>query len=144
MGNLLSLIAILISVFTWFKQDSLNKKINSTNLNAVFFEKIYFEIIIDKIPEAQEKIYHDPITHKLMGTEDMEKILSEIRKKSRFFRYTDETYYKELKEKSLLIDEMYVENMNLDNIEFSKFVENHEEKLKVLYSIIIHKYLEGT
>lgn len=143
-SDYISVIAILVSVITLYRQNSTNKKINSINLNALFFEKLYFENLTYKIPKAQENVRYNPTSKKLEGTEELESILDDISKKARFFRYSDNNFYTKLIEHTELLSDLYTDyHIIKTKNKYMKFVDEHEKSLTSLYEFILKKYQNG-
>ncbi|CAD5898191.1 hypothetical protein [Carnobacterium maltaromaticum] len=138
---ILSIIAIAVSVFTFYRQKKEENLINKINLKSIFFEKIFFMILTEEIIEAQEKV--NLFDNKLAGTDEMEKILSKIGKKSRYFYYTDKNFHTELKKQLLKIDELCTSTENLDRISYNEVSTNLDNELENLYSIMLTKYTNG-
>ncbi|MBZ9608617.1 hypothetical protein G9F73_012440 [Clostridium estertheticum] len=100
-------IAIIIAAITWKKTDKNTKKIAEKTLNTKFFEEIYFEYIIIKLPYALSKIQHDE-GRLFENCETAEEIVFTILERSQFYKYFDEKFYNSLKENLIKLDEKLV------------------------------------
>lgn len=92
---LLSILALIISVAVAYYQNRKENERNKTNLWADYFNTIYKEHLIYKIPESRN--YLQFVDNKLIGTEKLIFELNQIRKDSVFFRYNNNSYYVKLK-----------------------------------------------
>lgn len=136
----LSIIAIVISVIAIGFEFFGSQRINRINLEAKFYEEIYNEFLLEKIPNARNKLtYNNNI---LSGTEDLIDVLNDIRRKSLFFKYRDEKYYENLcKHLQDFEDELVQKSdVSLDNEQFCKFTKYVNDSLEEIYNIIISKY----
>ncbi|MCQ2081349.1 MAG: hypothetical protein MJZ11_06790 [Lachnospiraceae bacterium] len=136
----LSIIAIVISVIAIGFEFFGNQRINRINLEAKFYEEIYIDFLLEKIPSARSKLtYNNNI---LSGTEELIDILNEIRRKSLFFKYRDEKYYEKLcKHLQNFEDELVRKSdVSLDNEQFCTFTKYVNDSLEEIYNIIISKY----
>lgn len=140
LSDWLSLIAILVSVFTIFYQHKVEKKINDINLSIPFFEKIYFEALTKTIPDAQDAIYHDHEKQKIVGISNMKTALREIRKNERFFQYSNADYFDKVHRQSMYLDELLSKNIDIDKTAYLKFEKEIEEELVKLYNMILTQY----
>ena len=85
MELVLSIIAIVISVIAMCSEFFGSQRISRINLEAHFFEEIYNDYLLDKLPSARNKVtYNNNI---VTGTEELVDVLNEIRRKSIFFKY---------------------------------------------------------
>lgn len=136
----LSIIAIVISVITIFIEFYGNQRVNRINLEANFYEKIYNDFLIDKIPNARNAIaYNNNI---VSGADELIDVLNDMRRKSLFFKYKEEKFYNELCKKLQELENELVKksDMELDNDNFCQFVENIKKALEEIYDIVLCKY----
>lgn len=136
----LSIIAIVISVIAIGFEFFGSQRINRINLEAKFYEEIYNDFLLEKIPCARNKLtYNNNI---ISGTEELIDVLNEIRRKSLFFKYRDEKYYEKLcKYLQDFEDELVKKSdVSLDNEQFCTFTKYVNDSLEEIYNIIISKY----
>lgn len=96
--------ALLASYFTWNKTNEVTKRIAEKTLNTKFFEEIYFEDIILKLPSALSKIHHNE-GKMVENCAEVQKIVYEILEKSYFYKYFDENFYNGIKENLFTIED---------------------------------------
>lgn len=119
----LSIIAIVISVITIFIEFYGNQRVNRINLEANFYEKIYNEFLINKIPNARNAItYNNNI---VSGVDELIDVLNDMRRKSLFFKYKEEKFYNILCKKLQDLENELVRksDLKLDSDDYCKFVE---------------------
>ena len=136
----LSIIAIVISVIAIGFEFFGSQRINRINLEAKFYEEIYNEFLLEKIPNARNKLtYNNNI---ISGTEDLIDVLNDIRRKSLFFKYRDEKYYGNLCKHLQDFEDELVQKSDVshDNEQFCKFTKYVNDSLEEIYNIIISKY----
>lgn len=95
-----ALIVSIIALFYSFKTHSENKKTTQRTtektLNKEFFERIYFEYMIEKLPDALYKLESKSENAK-QECDDMKDLIIEILDKSIFYKYFDEEFYNKVK-----------------------------------------------
>lgn len=120
-----------------------NKKINEINLMSVYFNDIFKEYLLDKIPIALSKIRISDTDEKIKDFDDFLMQLDELRKKALYFKYNDKTFYDNLKNNLLNMEDWMLE------CSASKFVGNEQKdfynelqiKVQEIYRIISDKYI---
>ena len=146
-SNVLSAIAIILSVITFvinliFENIKLKREKNSK-----IFQDIYFELMQYKIPKAESDInyIHTNGRIKLTGITDMTDILKILRKKSSFYKFTDEKFYKLLTDYIMEIENYYSIVLNTvdDDEKYRKFKSESREKISKLYTILLKKLNKG-
>ncbi|MFH0580870.1 hypothetical protein [Streptococcus mitis] len=146
-SNVLSAIAIILSVITFvinliFENIKLKREKNSK-----IFQDIYFELMQYKIPKAESDInyIHTNGRIKLTGITDMTDILKILRKKSSFYKFTDEKFYKLLTDYIMEIENYYSIVLNTvdDDEKYRKFKSESREKISKLYNILLKKLNKG-
>ncbi len=146
-SNVLSAVAIILSVITFvinliFENIKLKREKNSK-----IFQDIYFELMQYKIPKAESDInyIHTNGRIKLTGITDMTDILKILRKKSSFYKFTDEKFYKLLTEYIMEIENYYSIVLNTvdDDEKYRKFKSESREKISKLYNILLKKLNKG-
>ena len=114
-----------------------NKKINSINIDAIYFNEIYKDYLIKDIPESRLKIRLTRKGH-ISGIDDFLDVLREIRKKSLFFKYKDENFYRELITMiQNLEDELVMVDDELDTITYNQFILSVDCKIDGIYKLIL-------
>lgn len=146
-SNVVSAIAIILSVITFvinliFENIKLKREKNSK-----IFQDIYFELMQYKIPKAESDInyIHTNGRIKLTGITDMTDILKILRKKSSFYKFTDEKFYKLLTDYIMEIENYYSIVLNTvdDDEKYRKFKSESREKISKLYNILLKKLNKG-
>lgn len=134
---IISIISLGMSIRTFYK----NKKIAEKNLNKKFFEDIYSEYMIDKIPQTLLKLQSDKLKFN-KSCEELEKLVNEILDKSVFYKFFDPNFYDNTKKVLIEIDDKLV---GLPNKEVSselllKYSEEINELVKRLYDVLKKYY----
>lgn len=94
-----TVISVVSIVITFFQ----NQKINSSSLKSRYFEKIFDEYLIKKIPEARKYAKYN--NDKLDGANHLIDTMDELKKDSLYFEYSNKEFYEKLKKR---IDELGV------------------------------------
>ncbi|RJU25448.1 MULTISPECIES: hypothetical protein [Streptococcus] len=146
-SNILSAIAIILSVVTFvisliFENIKLKREKNSK-----IFQDIYFKYMQFTIPKAESDInyIHTNDRIKLTGITEMTNILKNLRKKSSFYKFTDKKFYKKLTEYIMEVEDYYSRKLNTvdDNEKYDKFKSESKEKISKLYKILLKKLNKG-
>lgn len=93
---IVSIIALLYSFKTHRDNKKTSKLTTEKTLNKEFFEKIYFDYMIEKLPDALYKI--ESISgNAAQECDAMNDLIIEILDKSIFYKYFDEGFYEKIK-----------------------------------------------
>lgn len=135
--NGISLFAIVLSLCA-LKQTS---KYNTVNLESNYLDEIYKPYILTLLPEAQNKI--GIVNQRIVGTDDLIDIVNNMRKSSIYYKYQDDGFYNELKDKLENIENLLVEsgNMSYSDKSFTEFTSNLHKLIKEIYYMIHQKYI---
>lgn len=126
-----SLVAIIISVIS-LRQ---NKSLNITNLQARYFERIFTEYFVDKIPNAVEKVKFENgmlnKKYKILNNTMMDMIGD-----SKYFAYAKPEFYLEMKKMTIDLEDKLIEcaSKNVsDKMDQERFIYKiHEEVMKII------------
>lgn len=133
----LSIASLIISICTVVFEYFYNKRINSINIDATYFNEIYKDYLINIIPESRVKISLTG-SGRISGVDDFLDVLREMRKKSLFFKYKDDIFYKELIAKIQgLEDELVMVEDELENSTYNQFVVRIDYKIDSIYKFIL-------
>lgn len=94
-STILSIIAILVSIYNVYSQNELSKNINRKNLDALYFNRIYCKALIYKIPKARRKLHIDQ-DGGLVNDGELREVLNDIRNDSIYYSYIDKKFYDKL------------------------------------------------
>ena len=142
MGDILSGIAIGISIIVAIMTFRSDAKRQKTELEAVYFKEIYQKTLIKDIPDARGYIRFEK-DGKLAGTDPLIDELKNIMQISRYFLYIDGAFYSELKENVQNLEDYLVNNTDKvysSEEEASVHIKIHTQ-LEKIYKIISDKYL---
>ncbi|MEI3294302.1 MAG: hypothetical protein V8R99_00565 [Eubacterium ventriosum] len=140
MELVLSIIAIVISVIAMCSEFFGSQRISRINLEAHFFEEIYNDYLLDKLPSARNKVtYNNNI---VTGTEELIDVLNEIRRKSIFFKYRDIKFYNNICTHLQSFEDELVKksDMHLEDEHYCRFTQYVNDSMEEIYDIIITKY----
>ncbi|XZH20891.1 hypothetical protein ACSW87_05325 [Clostridium perfringens] len=150
LNDILSIIAIVVSIITLIRTNKankdisretnelskkiaenaneLNKKIAEKGLNKQFFEEIFFEDIVKNLPSSLDTL------------EETEDIILSILEKAKFYKYFEKDFYNSIKEDLFEIDEILInldsKNREIFEIKKEKIlikIESFYEKLRSYY-----------
>ncbi|MFR4986814.1 MAG: hypothetical protein ACLUCH_05415 [Lachnospirales bacterium] len=137
---IISIIAILVSIYS-IKS---NIKINEINIQKSYFDEIYKDYLIKKIPKARSDIR--VIGNKITGTKNMCNIIKDIKFDSLYYKYQDDEFYKNINDicQSLLDYIVCCENKPYNDFEQDEIFQNVNNitlKIEELYVILHQKLL---
>lgn len=136
----LSIIAILISIFAAGFEYLWNNRINKANLEADFFKDIYNDFLVKKIPEARNIIHYN--NEILDDVDSLVDVLNDMRRASLFFKYKDKSYYKALCIKlQALEDKLVQKSGHMSPDDFASFTMEINQDIEHIYEIIMKKYI---
>ena len=80
---IISILALIVSIFSPVIEYLLNKRLNEYNLTSEYFRSIYGNIIYEDIPKYREYVHFDG--EKITGTDELISTLKTLRIKSIIF-----------------------------------------------------------
>lgn len=86
-----SVIAVIVSIVTYFLGQKENNRLNQLTLEAEYFSDIYKKYLIKDIPNARRFIQF--VDTRLTGTGEMIKLLDELLQDSYYYMYKDPTFF---------------------------------------------------
>lgn len=128
--SILSILAILISVYT-VKHE---KKLNSNNLQSVYYKEIFGEYLKTKIPEAGKMLSYDGNGKLNKSYKHVTKIFLEMYGNTGYFKYINNSFYTQLKDEIVKFDDLSIDKA-------SKIVRDREKQDRNL--IELHKQIEN-
>ena len=102
-----SVIAIIISVIATYQ----TKSINSINLSASYYSKIFDLYFIERIPEAWQFLWFDS-KGKLTYINELSEVLTDLKKDALYFKYNNPNFYEELCKKTDALEDYIMELAN--------------------------------
>lgn len=139
LSDIIAILAIIISIYTCNSQISFAKTNSVKNLESIYFNAIFKNILIYRIPKAQKKIYINE-SGKIQDDSDFIKLLNEIRNKSLYFKYTDKDFYDRLVKKLQDLEDYIVTRGNKQILDRNIFLQSINEKVEDLYRLLIEYY----
>lgn len=131
----------IISAWVTYKQ---NQKLSSLNMQSRYYEKIFDEFLITKIPNGRQYLkYLD--NGSFIGAEKLIETLSDLKTKSLYFKYHNESFYNEL---CTLIEKLERDLTDFTNISESDQDRQYKNLNKIKDEIVriyklIYKYANG-
>lgn len=137
---IISVIAILVSIYS-IKS---NIKINKINIQRSYFDEIYKEYLIKKLPKARSDIR--VIENKITGTINMCNVIKDIKFDSLYYKYHDKKFYEKINAmcQNLLDYIVYCDNKVYNDFEQDEIfqdIKNINLKIEELYEILHQKLL---
>ncbi len=120
----LSVISVLISFWALILQ----KKLNTINLQAVFFEKIFQDYFIEKIPSAAKKLSFDNNGKLKSSYREINRTLMEMMEQCMYFYFAKREFYDELKQRCQQLEDKLIETSN-------EFIENRSKQSEFIHSV---------
>lgn len=103
----IAFLAFIFSIINHKDNKKTSKTTTEKTLNKEFFERIYFDYMIDKLPSALSDL-ESKSENACDECESMEKIVLEILDKSIFYKYFDSDFYNKIKAIIIKLDEELV------------------------------------
>mgnify|MGYP004465506859 CR=1 FL=1 len=142
MANILSIIAIIISIGVPAIEYYKDKKINSINIDIQYYDKVYSEYLLERIPECRLKI-EQKYDGTILGVDQFIELLREMRKKSLYFKFANEEFYYEFRRLvQALEDELVLISDKVDKENYRLFRKSIDGKIYQIYECI-HKAAHG-
>lgn len=132
----------LISLFGCFYTNKQTKKMNNLNIKARYFEKIFDDYLIYKIPEARMYIRFNE-SGKLDDFQKLIDILCEMRKAALFFKFDNKSFYSDLKSSTQELED-YLSKCGNRKFDYEEQADIHKiigEKMTAIYACISNCYL---
>lgn len=138
---IISIISLMATTIIGIYELKSNRKINDITLEADFFDFLYKDLMIKQIPSCRAKLLFDQ-NNKLTGADDLIDAISEMRKKSIYYQYTDKLFYDRIKLKLQNIEDMLQESCDLKMLaeDQTDFFNNLQKEMKELYELLLKKY----
>lgn len=149
MGSLVvSIIALVISAITGtisilltIKSSKQTKKINDINIKSRYFQKIFDEYLINRLPAARDYIRFDS-EGRLVDSQKYVDELTNMRNAAKFFKYDNKSFYDELKKTTQELEDFLMDSGNnvYENDEQSHVHDSIREKTEKIYACINNYY----
>ena len=110
---------------------------NSSQRN---YEEIYNNFLVTKIPEARNKLIYN--NNRISNTDELIDVLNDMRRKSLFFKYQDEKFYKKICDLLQSLEDKLVTDgdESLDSDEYCSFTKEVKESIDKIYKTIFDRY----
>lgn len=137
----LSVLSFVVSIILAIYEIKKAKDLNDITLESVYFDDLYKEILVKRIPNSRAKMTFDSNYH-LIGTDDLIDNIKELRKNSLYFQYADKKFYEKLKSKLFDIEDYIIkmEDKQVFGEEQIEFYNTVHNKLSDIYSLMLKKY----
>ena len=137
----LSFLSVLVALGSAIFAYRQNKRLNTINMRAKYYNLIFDEYLITKIPESRK--YLRFADNKLVDSQQLCDVLSELLNAALYFRYENSVFYSLLKEKIQGIEDFIMECGNKCYIqeEQGKVFTDIHDKLSDLYKCINDSYV---
>lgn len=134
-----SIIAIIISLFSMYQ----NHAINVTNLQSKYFEKIFTDYIVEKIPVKASKIHftQEGVLHQ--NYKELIDTMMDMVEHSIYFAYAKHEFYKELSRKTIALEDKLIENASVviaDKEKQDEFIYHIHEDVMDIIKLINKNY----
>lgn len=133
-----SILVALVSAVITYRQ---NSKLNNINMRAKYFNSIFDEYLITKIPEARKYLRFADNT--LVDGQQLCEVLSQLLNDALYFRYENNEFYKALKIKAQAVEDYVMESGNKTYVQEEQGIvfNTIHEKLAELYKCINDNYI---
>ncbi len=139
LSDIIAFLAICISIYTCRQQINFAKTNSIKNLETIYFNAIFKNILIYDIPKAQRKIYVNE-SGIIQDDKDFIKLLNKIRNKSLYFKYTDKDFYDKLVKNLQDLEDFIINRSNTPIVDRNNFLKSVNDKVEELYKLLIEYY----
>lgn len=118
-----------------------NQKLKIVDLEANYFTEIYQGFLCKKIPQARSSMKF--LNRRLEGDQDFLDAISEMRRDSAYFKYSDEEFYGDVTQQLQKVEDYVVQVNNhpmIGDEEEKEFFRCLTAELQQLYRIISNRY----
>ncbi len=142
LANILSVIALVISIAVAITEYIKDIKINRMNLESEYFKDIYKKHLIYEIPTARGYIKFDS-DNRLIDVDKMIDELQALRQDSLYFQYNNLRFYNDLKEKIQELEDYLISCAEKQFIgeEQTQLYNKIQNSINSIYSVISEGYL---
>lgn len=136
--TIMSTIAIVVALYTFYMESYHNKRSSKASLMSEYFNDIYKDRLISGIPLASSEIEYLN-NGKINGVSKLCEEINNLLKKSSYFKYIDLSFYNELKNIIVELEDFLL--LSEDKQINEDFDTGLSLRLKKLYSSINNKYI---
>lgn len=107
-GDIIALIALIISILSLissFCANGVQKRINEVNIQARYFEDIFREYFLHKIPDATRKLKFEANGRLSPDYKELNKVFMSMLSDCAYFAYAKHDFYDTLRDKLSSLDE---------------------------------------
>lgn len=132
----LAIIAIVISIASPIFEYIYNKSINDVNIDTHYFDIVYEEYLLEKIPRYRMQIGRNK-NGTMNGVDEFIDLLRKMRKSSLYFKFANEDFYEEIRRLiQKLEDELIMLNSQVSYAEYKIFRINMDVEIRNIYECI--------
>ena len=136
-ADLISGLAFLFSICSFVIASKTSKEYSIHSLQSRYYEKIFDEYLIDKLPKARERITYS--NKKMEGAETLIDELDKMKVSALYFKYNNEEFYKKLTNNIDIATKYISDSCNINDIDQDDQVEitsKTKEYITNIYQII--------
>lgn len=140
-SDVLSILAIIVSIASAMFQWYFDKRMNKINLESEYFSSLYLEHLLHKLPMARNRLNFS--NNRLIDFDALVDELNLIRRDSLYFKYVDTDFYSRAKFKLQSLED-YLINLSekkLNSNEQKEAFKQIEVMLESIYKIFSDKYI---
>ena len=136
----ISIISLVATILIAIVEVIQAKSLNDTSIEAEYFDFLYKEIMLKKIPMGRIKMTFNK-ENRLIGTTEFLEAIKELRKNTVYYQYTDSKFFKELKTILVEIEDYIILSENKIHLgeEQTEFFSEIHNKLSKMYNILLKK-----
>lgn len=139
-GAVIGLVTFIGNIFLYYKTRKETRHINNTNSMAKYYNEIFDEYLIDKIPSSREYIRFKEGS--LKDFRQLTDTLDSMAKKALYFKYSNQKFYRNLKKKIESFEDYLADcgNHKYDQDEQSEIILEIGKRIEDLYCCINNSY----
>lgn len=133
LADWLSLIAIIISIITLWRNKKIQEKLNEYE----FTNELYRENILNTLPKLRNQLRNTDING-VTGVNELDDEIKKLAENILYFKYTHKDIYKKLRTELMNFDDFLVNsNKQMDGEMFGEFQEEINKYLEKIYKILV-------
>lgn len=110
-SDIIAILALIVALAEIIVTAYQSRNMNSTNLQAMYFEEIFKDYMINKIPEAADNLHYDG---ELLssGYRVLVDVIMDMVNECKYFAYAKHTFYSNLKVKCIALEDELIRMAN--------------------------------
>ena len=134
-SDIIAILALIVALAEIIVTAYQSRNMNSTNLQAMYFEEIFKDYMVKRIPKAADNLHYDG---ELLspGYRDLVDVIMDMVNECKYFAYAKHTFYSNLKVKCIGLEDELIDMASTPCVTEQERKENiyhvHEEIVEII------------